>query len=48
MRIPYTNFKTRTGDDNAIGGCAFIGGEWKDVDTVEMFDNKKIVIRRII
>ena len=44
MRIPYTNFKTRTGDDNAIGGCAFIGGEWKDVDTVEMFDNKKIVV----
>ena len=33
MRIPYTNFKTRTGDDNAVGGCAFIGGEWKDVDT---------------
>ena len=44
MRIPYTNFKTRTGDDNAIGGCAFIGGEWKDVDTVEMFDGKKIVV----
>ena len=44
MRIPYTNFKTRTGDDNAIGGCAFIGGEWKDIDTVEMFDNKKIVL----
>ena len=44
MRIPYTNFKTRTGDDNAIGGCAFIGGEWKDIDTVEMFDNKKIVV----
>ena len=44
MRIPYTNFKTRTGDDNAIGGCAFIGGKFKDVDTVEMFDNKKIVV----
>jgi len=44
MRIPYTNFKTRTGDDNAIGGCAFIGGEFKDMDTVEMFDNKKIVL----
>ena len=44
MRIPYTNFKTRTGDDNAIGGCAFIGGEWKDVDTAEIFDNKKIVV----
>ena len=44
MRIPYTNFKTRTGDDNAIGGCAFIGGEFKDMDTVEMFDNKKVVV----
>ena len=44
MRIPYTNFKTRTGDDNAVGGCAFIGGEWKDVDTVEIFDNKKVVV----
>ena len=44
MRIPYTNFKTRTGDDNAVGGCAFIGGEWKEVDTVEIFDNKKVVV----
>ena len=44
MRIPYTNFKTRTGDDNAVGGCAFIGGEWKDVDTTEIFDNKKVVV----
>ena len=44
MRIPYTKFNTRTGDDNAVGGCASIGGEWKDVDTVEMFDNKKIVL----
>ena len=44
MKVPYTNFKTRTGDETAIGGCAFIGGEWKDVDTVEMFDNKKIVV----
>ena len=44
MRVPYTNFKTRTGDDNAVGGCAFIGGEWKEVDTVEIFDNKKVVV----
>jgi peroxiredoxin len=44
MRVPYTNFKTRTGDDNAVGGCAFIGGEWKDVDTAEIFDNKKVVV----
>ena len=44
MRIPYTNFKTRTGDDDAIGGCAFIGGEWKEIDTPMIFDNKKIVV----
>ena len=44
MRVPYTNFKTRTGDDTAIGGCGFIGGDWKDVDTVEIFDNKKVVV----
>jgi len=44
MRVPYTNFKTRTGDDTAIGGCGFIGGEWKDLDTAEIFDNKKVVV----
>ena len=44
MRVPYTNFKTRVGDDNAIGGCTFIGGEWKEVDTAEIFDNKKVVV----
>ena len=44
MRVPYTNFKTRSGDDTAIGGCGFIGGEWKDIDTAEIFDNKKVVV----
>ena len=44
MRVPYTNFKTRTGDDNAVGDCAFIGGEWKEVDTAEIFDNRKVVV----
>ena len=44
MRGPYTNFKTRTGDTDEVGGCTFIGGEWKDVDTAEIFDNKKIVV----
>ena len=44
MRVPYTNFKTRTGDETAIGGCGFIGGEWKDMDTAEIFDNKKVVV----
>ena len=44
MRVPYTNFKTRVGDNNKVGGCAFIGGEWKDIDTVEIFENKKVVV----
>ena len=44
MKVPYTNFKTRTGDDQAVGGCALIGGEWKDVDTTEIFNNKKVVV----
>lgn len=44
MKVPYVNFKIRTGDDEAIGGCGFIGGEWKDIDTAEIFDNKKVVV----
>ena len=44
MKVPYTNFKTRTGDTDEVGGCTFIGGEWKDVDTAEIFDNKKVVV----
>lgn len=43
MKVPYTNFKTRIGDTDAVGGCTFIGGEWKDVDTAEIFDDKKVV-----
>ena len=44
MKVPYTNFKTRTGDTDEVGGCTFIGGEWKDVDTTEIFDNKVVVV----
>jgi len=44
MKVPYTNFKTRTGDDINLTGCGFIGGEWKDIDTAELFDNKKVVV----
>ena len=44
MKVPYTNFKTRIGDDTAVGGCGFIGGDWKDIDTEEIFGNKKIVL----
>ena len=41
MKVPYANFKTREGDTDEVGGCTFIGGSWKDVDTAEIFDNKK-------
>jgi peroxiredoxin len=44
MKVPYTNFKLRVGDDDAVGGCAFIGGTWNPVDTQVIFDNKKIVV----
>ena len=44
MRVPYTNFKTRINDTDAVGGCTFIGGEWKDCDTAEIFDSKKVVV----
>mgnify|MGYP001379077986 CR=1 FL=1 len=44
MRVPYTNFKQRTGDTDEVGGCTFIGGSWIDQDTAEIFENKKIVV----
>ena len=44
MKVPYANFKTRTGDTDEVGGCTFIGGEWKDIDTTELFNNKKVVL----
>ena len=37
-------FKFRVGDTDEKGGCTFIGGEWKDVSTKELFGNKKVVI----
>ena len=44
MKIPYVNFKTRQGDTDEVGGCTFIGGEWNDMDTTEIFDDKKVVV----
>ena len=44
MKVPYTRWKTRIGDETAIGGCGFIGGEWKDIDTPMIFDGKKVVV----
>ena len=37
-------FKFRIGDTDERGGCTFIGGEWKDVSTKELFGDKKVVI----
>ena len=37
-------FKFRIGDTDEKGGCTFIGGEWKDLSTKELFGNKKVVI----
>ena len=37
-------FKFRVGDTDEKGGCTFIGGEWKDVSTKELFGGKKVVI----
>ena len=44
QRIPYVTFKTRTGDDHVVGGCTFIGGEWKEVDTQEIFAGRRVVV----
>ena len=37
-------FKFRVGDTDEKGGCTFIGGEWKDVTTDELFKGKKVVM----
>jgi peroxiredoxin len=37
-------FKFRVGDSDEKGGCTFIGGEWKDVTSKELFAGKKIVL----
>ena len=37
-------FKFRIGDTDEKGGCTFIGGEWKDVSTSDLFNDKKVVI----
>jgi len=37
-------FKFRVGDSDEKGGCTFIGGEWKDVSTDDLFKGKKVVL----
>ena len=42
--IEHHNFKFRVGDSEEKGGCTFVGGEWKDVTSRELFSGKKIVM----
>ena len=44
QRAPYVKFKLRVNDDTAVSGCTFIGGEWKEVDTQEIFAGKRVVV----
>ena len=44
LGIPTVTFRTRTGDDKALGGCTFIGGEWKNCTSDELFKDKKVVL----
>ena len=43
-RVPNVTFKTRTGDEEAVGGCNFIGGTWKDLTSDHYFKGKKVVL----
>tara|TARA_B100001175_G_scaffold35058_1_gene25507 strand:- start:3671 stop:4201 length:531 start_codon:yes stop_codon:yes gene_type:complete len=44
MNIPQVKFRTRTGDNQSIGGGCSIGGVWKEKSTDEFFKNKKVVL----
>ena len=44
MNIPEVIFKNRIGDNQNLGGGCSIGGEWKNVTTKDLFNNKKIVL----
>jgi len=42
--VDYHTFKFREGDSEEKGGCTFVGGEWKDITSRELFSGKKIVM----
>jgi len=44
MNIPEVTFRTRVGDNENLGGGCSIGGKWQDASTIELFNNKKIVL----
>ena len=37
-------FKFREGDSDEKGGCTFIGGDWVDKTTDQLFKNKRIIM----
>ena len=44
MNVPEVTFKSRIGDNQSLGGGCSIGGEWKDINTNDLFKNKKVVL----
>jgi peroxiredoxin len=44
MKIPEVTFRTRIGDNQSLGGGCAIGGEWKDINSSDLFKNKKIIL----
>ena len=43
-KIKDHTFKFRIGDSDEKGGCTYIGGEWVDMTTDQLFKNKKIIM----
>ena len=43
-KVPSVTFKFRVGDTDEKGGCTFIGGSWKDINTHELFSGKKVLL----
>ncbi len=45
-QIPEVTFKCRVGDDQQItdDGCGFVGGEWQDISTADIFKGKRVGI----
>ena len=44
MNIPEITFKTRVDDNQSLGGGCSIGGKWKDINSSDLFKNKKVVL----
>jgi len=44
MKIPQVTFRTRIGDNQSLGGGCAIGGEWKDITSNDLFQDKKIIL----